>query len=118
LLRSSAKHGLIIKPNKCSFDVALNGVSMDPINPILSPPGKSLKMSRMFRFSLALPTTTSAPLPCHYDFLRTAVLDTDASDYTIGAVLSQYNKKVTLQPCTFFFCKMNPMEINYIIHDK
>jgi hypothetical protein len=58
---------------------------------------------------------SSAPLLRHYDFLKTAVLETDASDYAIGAVLSQQGM---LQPCAFFSRKMNPAEINYDIHDK
>jgi hypothetical protein len=54
----------------------------------------------------------------HYDFSKTAVLETDASDYAIGVVLSQYDAHGMLQPCAFFSRKMNPAEINYDIHDK
>jgi hypothetical protein len=62
-------------------------------------------------FSLAL-------LLCHYDFLKTAVLKTNALDNAIGAILSQYNDEGMLQPCAFFSRKMNPAEINYDINDK
>jgi hypothetical protein len=46
------------------------------------------------------------------------MLETDASDYAIGAVLSQYDNEGMLQPCAFFSCKMNPAEINYNIQDQ
>jgi hypothetical protein len=58
-------------------------------------------------------TFSSAPLLCHYNFSETAVLETNASDYAIGALLP-----VQQRPCTFYSHKMNPAEINYNIHDK
>jgi hypothetical protein len=61
---------------------------------------------------------SSAPLLRHYDFSKTAVLETDTSDYAIGAVLSQYDAQGMLQPCVFFSLKMNPADINYDIHEK
>jgi hypothetical protein len=40
----------------------------------------------------------------------------DASDFAIGAVLSQ--KEDGVQPVTFYFRKMTARELNYDIHNK
>lgn len=44
-------------------------------------------------------------------------IETDSSDFAIGAILSQlFDGK--LQPIAFFSRKLNPAEMNYEIHDK
>ncbi|MBW0529093.1 hypothetical protein O181_068808, partial [Austropuccinia psidii MF-1] len=42
---------------------------------------------------------------------------TDASDYALGAVLSQVNDSGK-NPIEFYSCKLLPAELNYEIHDK
>jgi hypothetical protein len=164
------QHGLVVNPDKCSFDVteidflghivSPNGVSMDPVksNAVTSwQVPKSIKDVKVFlgfanyyrryirdfatlthpltillrknfpfcwnqhaqaSFDLLKHTFSSALLLRHHDFSKTAVLETDASDYAIGAVLSQYDAHGMLQPWAFISRKMNPAEINYDIHDK
>jgi len=61
---------------------------------------------------------TSAPILAHFDAQQPEVIETDASDFTIGAVLSQRDDKGRLHPVAFHSRKFQPAEINYEIHDK
>jgi len=45
------------------------------------------------------------------------VVETDASDFALGCVLSQFKDK-RLHPVAFHSRKLNPAERNYEIHDK
>ncbi|EKD00070.1 retrotransposon nucleocapsid protein [Trichosporon asahii var. asahii CBS 8904] len=53
----------------------------------------------------------------HYDPTKLIIVETDASDFAIGAVLSQLHGD-KLRPVAFFSRKLNPAEMNYEIHDK
>lgn len=53
----------------------------------------------------------------HFDPTLETIMETDASDYAISAILSQYHEK-ELRPVAFMSRKMNPAERNYEIHDK
>ena len=46
------------------------------------------------------------------------IVGTDASDFALGAVLSQRDKEGHLHPVAFHSRKFQPAEINYEIHDK
>jgi len=46
------------------------------------------------------------------------MVETDASDYAIGAVLSQRTEDNKIHPCAFLSRKFSPAEMNYDIHDK
>ncbi|KAH9244956.1 hypothetical protein BASA81_017605 [Batrachochytrium salamandrivorans] len=46
------------------------------------------------------------------------ILETDASDYAISGVLSQYDDSNTLRPIAFYARQMNSAEQNYEIYDK
>ena len=72
---------------------------------------------------------TTAPILRHFDPLLRPIMETDASDFAIGAVLSQHFEgkrkkgdmfppKPELHPTAYFSRKMQPAEINYEIHDK
>lgn len=53
----------------------------------------------------------------HFDPRAPITIETDASDFAIGAILSQlFDGK--LKPIAFFSRKLNPAEMNYEIHDK
>lgn len=60
---------------------------------------------------------TSAPILRHYDPSLQCIVETDASDFAIGGVLSQEFEK-RLHPVAFHSRKMDKAEINYEIHDK
>jgi hypothetical protein len=59
-----------------------------------------------------------APILIHLDFSKPFFLESDASDYTLGAVLSQNGKNGRLHPVAFHSWKFTVVEINYEIHDK
>jgi len=61
---------------------------------------------------------TQAPILTRFDPTRPVILETDASDFAIGAVLSQRDEENRLHPVAFHSRKFQPAEINYDIHDK
>ena len=60
---------------------------------------------------------TSAPILRHYDLELPCIIECDALDFAIGAVLSP-EFAGRLHPVAFHSRKMNKHEINYEIHDK
>ena len=61
---------------------------------------------------------TSAPILQHFDPKLQAYVETDASDYAIGTILSQLGSDNLLHPVAFDSRKMAPADLNYAIHDK
>ena len=60
---------------------------------------------------------TTAPILAHFYLERETVIETDASDFALGAILSQFQDK-RLHPVAFHSRKLNLAERNYEIHDK
>jgi len=60
---------------------------------------------------------TTAPILSHFYPGRKTVVKTDASDFALGCVLSQYQGR-RLHPVAFHSRKLNSAERNYEIHDK
>ena len=61
---------------------------------------------------------TSAPILIHFNPEAPTYLETDASDYAIGTILSQESADGLLHPIAFDSRKLLPAELNYEIHDK
>jgi len=61
---------------------------------------------------------TTAPILAHFDPGKPVIVETDTSDFAIGAVLSQRDEENRLHPVAFHSRKFQPVEINYEIHDK
>ena len=61
---------------------------------------------------------TTVPILVHPDFTKTLYLETDASDFALGAVLSKMGEDEKLHPIAFYSRKFFAAEINYEIHDK
>jgi len=61
---------------------------------------------------------TMAPILAHFDPAKEVIIETDASDVVIGAILSQRDKERRLHPVAFHSRKFQPAENNYEIHDK
>src|ERR1700712_5426941 len=59
----------------------------------------------------------TAPILEHFYPDRETVVETDASDFALGCVLSQFKEK-RLHPVAFHSRKLNPAERNYEIHEK
>jgi len=60
---------------------------------------------------------TTAPILSHFYPGRKTVVETDASDFALGCVLSQYQGR-RFHPVAFHSRKLNSAERNYEIHDK
>ena len=84
------------------------------------------RMAKRFRwdedagraFDLLREAFTTAPVLRHFDPTRPTVLEADASDYALGAVVSQRTPDGLLHPIAFHSRKFNPAELNYEIYDK
>jgi len=61
---------------------------------------------------------TRGPILTHFDDTRPTKLETDASDFALGAVLSQLYEDEKWHPVAFHSRKFSPAEINYEVHDK
>jgi hypothetical protein len=61
---------------------------------------------------------TSALILAHFNPQKEVIVETDASDFALGAVLSQRDNENRLHPVAFHSRKFSPVEINYEIHDK
>jgi hypothetical protein len=60
----------------------------------------------------------SQPILHHFNPARPLTLETDASDYTIGAIYSQPDNLGILHLLGYFSRKLKDAELNYDIHDK
>ena len=60
----------------------------------------------------------TAPVLVHPNPTRPFQVETDASDFSIGVVLSQPNDDGTLHPVAFYSRKFTTSEINYPVYDK
>ena len=58
------------------------------------------------------------PILIHPDFQKPFFLESDASDFALGAVLSQPSEDRRLYHVAFHLRKFTAVEINYEIHDK
>jgi hypothetical protein len=61
---------------------------------------------------------TTAPILTHFDPTKESIVETDASDFTLGAILSQKNEAGRLHPIAVHSRKFQPAEINYKVDDK
>jgi len=61
---------------------------------------------------------TTAPILAHFDPKKPVLIETDASDFALGAVLSQRSEEGRLHLVAFHSRKFQLAEINYEIHDK
>ena len=61
---------------------------------------------------------TSAPILTHANPDRQYIVETDGSDFALGAVLSQLQDDGKLHPIAFYSRKFSAAEINYEIYDK
>ena len=61
---------------------------------------------------------TSAPILAHFDASLPSIIETDASDYTVGAIHSQTQKNGRVYPVAFLSQRFSPVEMNYDIYDK
>jgi hypothetical protein len=61
---------------------------------------------------------TMAPVLGHYNFAKSCVIEMDASDLAISAILSQHDSEGSLCPIAYYSRQLLPAEVNYNIGDK
>ena len=61
---------------------------------------------------------STAPTLAFFDYNRKTILETDASDWASGGVLSQIDDEGILRPVAYFSAKHSASECNYEIYDK
>jgi hypothetical protein len=59
-----------------------------------------------------------APTLAHFDYDKKSILETDASDWAAGGIISQYDNNSILRPVVYFLLKHSIAECNYEIYDK
>ncbi|MBW0540574.1 hypothetical protein O181_080289 [Austropuccinia psidii MF-1] len=69
------------------------------------------------QFQILKEAFTTAPILSHFNLSLPTIIETDASDYALGAVLSQVNHSGK-HPVAFDSYKLLPAELNYEIHYK
>ena len=61
---------------------------------------------------------TTAPVLKHFQPHLPITIETDASDFAIGCILSQTTPEGDMHPVCYYSRKLSPAEINYPIYDK
>ena len=69
-------------------------------------------------FESLISVFTSSPVLCHFDASLPITLETDASDFAIGGVLSQIHPDKITRPVAFYSRKLTSAEINYDVYNK
>ncbi|BAE56502.1 unnamed protein product [Aspergillus oryzae RIB40] len=69
-------------------------------------------------FDKAKEAITTAPILAQHDPAKQTIIETDASDYAIGARMVQAGPDGKLRPIAFESRKLVQAELNYDIHDK
>jgi hypothetical protein len=69
-------------------------------------------------FKILQPAMVTEPILQHSDPERPVTIETDASEYAIGAICSQPDDKGILHPVAYYSWKLKYPEHNYNIHDK
>ena len=59
-----------------------------------------------------------APILVHWTPDTKLIVETDASDYTLGAILSTHSDDGEVHPVAFYSHSFSPAELNYDTHDK
>ena len=61
---------------------------------------------------------STAPVLSHWNPEAPIIVETDASDYAIAAILSIEHPDHQIHPVAFFSCTLRGSELNYDTHDK
>ncbi|MBW0564236.1 hypothetical protein O181_103951 [Austropuccinia psidii MF-1] len=69
------------------------------------------------QFQILKEAFTTALIVAHFNPSLPTIVETDASYYALGAVMSQVNDSGK-HPIAFDSCKLLPAELNYEIHEK
>ncbi|MBW0584041.1 hypothetical protein O181_123756 [Austropuccinia psidii MF-1] len=76
-----------------------------------------LNEEALSQFQILTEAFTTAPILSHFNTSLPTIVETNASDYALGALLSQVNDSGK-HPISFDSFQLLPDELNYEIHDK
>ncbi len=69
-------------------------------------------------FNILKMTFTSTPVLIHPDPTKPFIVETNALDFALGTILSQFGIDALLHPVAFYSWKLTIVEINYQVYDK
>ncbi|KNZ43789.1 putative retrotransposon nucleocapsid protein, partial [Puccinia sorghi] len=69
-------------------------------------------------YSKTIKAFPTAPILTHFSELTRTLIETNASDYAVAGVISQYSSLNLLHPVAFKSRKLHNSELNYKIHEK
>jgi hypothetical protein len=76
------------------------------------------KQKAVYYINCILFAAENTPIHHYYKENRPAIVETDASDFTMGAVLSQKSKDGKIHLIALISKKFSPVEVNDQIYDK
>ncbi|MBW0569464.1 hypothetical protein O181_109179 [Austropuccinia psidii MF-1] len=114
VLQRLRDNNLFSKASKC----VLHASSVEYLGYVVSSDGLKMDSSKeaLSQFQSLKEAFTTAPILSHFNPSLPTIVETDASDYVLGAVLSQVNDSGK-HPISFDSGKPLPAELNYEIHD-
>ncbi|MBW0474771.1 hypothetical protein O181_014486 [Austropuccinia psidii MF-1] len=110
VLQILREKNLFSKASKCVFHAS----SVEYLGYVVSSDCLKIDPSK---FQVLKEAFTTAPILSHFNPFLPTIVDTDASDYALAAVLIQVNDSGK-HPIAFDSCKLLPAELNYEINDK
>ncbi|MBW0571743.1 hypothetical protein O181_111458 [Austropuccinia psidii MF-1] len=115
VLQRQRENNLFAKASKCVFHAS----SVEYLGYVVSSDGLKMDSSKeaLSQFQILKAAFTTAPILSHFNPSLPTIVEIDASDYALGAVLRQVNDSGK-NPIAFDSCKLLPAELNYEIHDK
>jgi len=69
-------------------------------------------------FQNLIKALTSAPVLTHPDFSKPFLIEADASQYAIGAILSQKDDSGRYRPCAYLSHSLDETKRNWTVHDR
>ncbi|MBW0513610.1 hypothetical protein O181_053325 [Austropuccinia psidii MF-1] len=115
VLQRLRDNNLFAKASKCVFHAS----SVDYLGYVVSSDCLKMDSSKeaCSQFQILKEAFITAPILSHFNPSLPTIVESDASDYALGAVLSQVNDSGK-NPIAFYSRKLLPAELNYEIHDK
>ncbi|MBW0520354.1 hypothetical protein O181_060069 [Austropuccinia psidii MF-1] len=113
VLQRLRDNDLFSKASKCVFHAS----SLEYFGYVVSNSPFVLNEEPLSHFQILKEASTTSPILSHFNPSLPTIVETDASDYALGAVLSQVYDSGK-HPISFDCRKLLPAETNHYIHDK
>ncbi|MBW0516833.1 hypothetical protein O181_056548 [Austropuccinia psidii MF-1] len=108
----------LAKASKCVFHASYYSKEISAFTSLLKQdPCLIFNEEALSQFQILKEASTTAPILSHFNPSLPTIVEADASDYALGAVLSQVNDSGK-HPIAFDSRKLFPAELNYEVHGK